>query len=475
MIDILCALVTLGGIRFMADELSHPDQKIFNFIYRTYTTRKMKSLFLCLIALVMPVTAHAVGYALTEQSASGLGNAFAGMAARSDDPSTQYYNPATMVFMKKGTQLSVVGNVIAPHVTLDNASASRSSTAINGNGGGNAGVVAVIPNFYLKTDLGNSVALGVGVTTPFGLSTKYNDGWVGRYIALESKVETINVNPAAAWKINERFSVGGGVSVQYMRAKLTSAIDSRFFCGGCVPEGNAATDSGVKLEGDDISMGFNLGTVFKPDDQTTLGVAYRSKIQQNLKGTATFTRSSVVTAALPLLTQSGMGTQLNLPENIAFSGAFQASPKLELLADATWTNWSRFKELRINFDTPAQAAGSATSTTTENWNNSWRYSVGTNYKYSSSVVLRTGVAYDQTVIPDNQHRTPRIPDQSRTWISLGAGWALSPKNTLDVGYAHLFIKSAATNNTSEGSLQYNIRGDYSSSVDLLSVQLTHSF
>ena len=449
----------------------------------------MKSLFLCLIALVMPVTAHAVGYALTEQSASGLGNAFAGMAARSDDPSTQYYNPATMVFMKKGTQLSVVGNVIVPHVTLDNASARNTTTgfgniSVSGNGGGNAGVVAAIPNFYLKTDLGDSVALGVGVTTPFGLSTKYNDGWVGRYIALESKVETINVNPAAAWKVNERFSVGGGVSVQYMRAKLTNAIDSGAICvslgTSCGGAGNVATDSSVKLEGDDISVGFNLGTVFKPDEQTTLGVAYRSKIQQNLKGTATFTRSAefnavLVGASSTKFTQSGMGTQLNLPENIAFSGAFQASPKLELLADATWTNWSRFKELRINFDTPAQAAGSATSTTTENWNNSWRYSVGTNYKYSSSVVLRTGVAYDQTVIPDSQHRTPRIPDQSRTWISLGAGWALSPKNTLDVGYAHLFIKSAATNNTSEGSLQYNIRGDYSSSVDLLSVQLTHSF
>jgi long-chain fatty acid transport protein len=431
----------------------------------------------------MPVTAHAAGFALAEQSASGLGNAFAGMAARSDDPSTQYYNPATMAFMKKGTQLTVVGNVIAPRMTLDNASASRSGTSISGNDGGNAGVVATIPNFYIKTDLSDSVAFGVGVITPFGLSTKYNDGWMGRYIALESKVETINVNPAAAWKINEHFSVGGGVSVQYMRAKLTNAIDSGAVCtavGGlaetCSPLlGNAATDSSVKLEGDDISVGFNLGTVFKPDDQTTLGVAYRSKIQQNLKGTATFTRSSALNGILgsnTLLTQSGMGTQLNLPENIELSGAFQASPKLELLAGATWTNWSRFKDLSIHFDTPAAAAGSATSTTAENWNNSWRYSVGTNYKYSSSVVLRTGVSYDQTAIPDNQHRTPRIPDQSRTWLAFGAGWTLSPKNTLDAGYTHLFMQSAAINNVN-GS--YNIRGDYSSSIDMLSVQFTHSF
>ena len=433
----------------------------------------MKKIFPCLIALVMPVTAHAAGFALAEQSASGLGNAFAGMAARSDDPSTQYYNPATMAFMKKGTQLTVVGNVIAPRMTLDNASASRSGTPISGNDGGNAGVVATIPNFYLKTDVSDSVAFGVGVTTPFGLSTKYNDGWMGRYIALESKVETINVNPAAAWKINEHFSVGGGVSAQYMRAKLTNAI-------GLGTSTNVANDSSVMLKGDDISVGFNLGTVFKPDDQTTLGVAYRSKIQQNLRGTATFTRSAALNAALPinstLFTQSGMGTQLNLPENIEFSGAFQASPKLELLAGATWTNWSRFKDLIVNFDTPATATGSTPSTTAENWNNSWRYSVGTNYKYSSSVVLRTGVSYDQTAIPDSQHRTPRIPDQSRTWLAFGAGWALSPKNTLDAGYTHLFMKNAATSNaTTNSNGTYSISGDYSSSIDMLSVQLTHSF
>ncbi len=434
----------------------------------------MKNLFKVIIIFMMPITAQAAGFALAEQSASGLGNAFAGMAARSDDPSTQYYNPATMVFMKKGTQLTVVGNVIAPRMTLDNASASRSGTPtpISGNDGGNAGVVAIIPNFYLKTDLGDSVVLGVGVTTPFGLSTKYNDGWMGRYIALESKVETINVNPAAAWKINEHFSVGGGVSAQYMRAKLTNAI-------GLGASTNVANDSSVMLKGDDISVGFNLGTVFKPDDQTTLGVAYRSKIQQNLRGTATFTRSAAFNELFPtstLFTQSGMGAQLNLPENIEFSGAFQASPKLELLAGATWTNWSRFKDLIINFDTPATATGSTPSTTAENWNNSWRYSVGTNYKYSSSVVLRTGVSYDQTAIPDSQHRTPRIPDQSRTWLAFGAGWTLSPKNTLDAGYTHLFMKNATTSNaTTNSNGTYSISGDYSSSIDMLSVQLTHSF
>lgn len=435
-------------------------------------------------------SAQAAGFALIEQSASGMGNAFAGMSARSDDPSMQYFNPATMAFMKQGMQLTVGGHVVAPNVSLGNESASNvtfGGIPVSGNDGGNAGEIAFVPNLYFKTDLNDTIALGLGVSVPFGLSTEYKDGWAGRYHALESNVETININPSVAWKVNENFSVGGGISVQYFKAKLTNAIDSSAICrataalGTCnalglaVP-GNAATDSYVKLEGDDVSFGFNFGMVFKPNDQATLGLAYRSMIEQNLDGRAKFTRSSGLNTLLngagsTLLTNTNIQAQVDLPENVSLSGAFQATPDLELLADVTWTNWSRFKELRIDFDNPAQADG----VTTENWDDNWRYSIGANYKWGTNLTLRTGVAYDETVVSDKQHRTPRIPDQNRTWLAFGASWIMSPANTLDVGYAHLFVKNVKLNNTTEGSIKHNLQGEYDSSVDILSVQLTHNF
>lgn len=462
----------------------------------------MKKILLTLVIFTTPMTAQAAGFALTEQSASGLGSAFAGMGAQSDDPSTQFYNPATMAFMQKGRQFSIGGHVISPNASLNNESARNATlgfgnSPVTGNNGGNAGETAIIPNLYYKMDLNDDVTLGLGVTVPFGLSTEYKDGWLGRYNALESKVETININPAIAWKANERFSIGGGISVQYIKAKLTNAIDSSSTClglaakglvnvvtacaaNGLTTPGNAAKDSSVKLEGDDISFGYNLGMVFKPNEQTTLGLAYRSMIEQNLKGKAKFSRSAGINTVLngsvnPLVNQqfkSGdIKAQIDLPENVSLSGAFQATPDLELLADVTWTNWSRFKELRIDFENPVQADG----VTTENWNDSWRYSIGANYKWNSDLTLRTGIAYDETVISDKQHRTPRIPDQNRTWLALGASWVMSPSNTIDVGYAHLFIKDSAIDNTSEASIQHNIRGSYDSSVDILSMQYTHSF
>jgi long-chain fatty acid transport protein len=450
----------------------------------------MKKLFLTFVVFTTPMVAEAAGFALAEQSASGLGNAFAGMSARSDDPSTLFYNPATMSYMKKGTQLTVGGHIIAPQASLDNASARNvtfGGIAVNGNDGGDAGILAFVPNLYLKMDLNNDIALGLGVNVPFGLGTEYNNGWVGRYNALESKLKTININPAISWQANEKFSVGGGVSVQYIKAELSNAIDSSSLCrataalGTCnalglaVP-GNAAADSLVKLEGDDISFGYNLGMVFKPNDQTTLGLAYRSKIHHTLEGDANFTRSAGLNVLLngagsQQLKNGDITAKVDLPENISFSGAFQATPDLELLGDVTWTKWSRFKELRIDFANPAQADG----VTTESWDDSWRYSIGANYKWAPDVTLRTGLAYDQTVIANELNRTPRIPDQNRTWLAFGASWAITPNNTIDAGYAHLFISNSTLNNTSESSIKHNVRGQYDSSVDILSAQYTHNF
>lgn len=450
----------------------------------------MKKILLSLVVFTTPMAAQAAGFALAEQSASGLGNAFAGIGAQSNDPSNQYYNPATMTFMPKGKHLSVGGHIIAPNASIQNESARNvtfGNIPVTGNDGGNAGITALVPNLYYKMDFNDDVTFGLGVSVPFGLSTEYKKGWLGRYNALESAVETININPAIAWKASERLSIGGGISAQYIKAKLTNAIDSSSICRGtaalgtcnalglAVP-GNAATDSVVKNEGDDISFGYNLGVVFKPNDQTTLGLAYRSTIEQKLTGKAKFYRSAGLNTLLngagsTQLTNTDIKAQIDLPENVSLSGAFQATPDLELLADVTWTNWSRFKELRIDFENPVQADG----VTTENWDDSWRYSIGANYKLNSALTLRTGVAYDETVVSDKQHRTPRIPDQNRTWLSMGASWAMSPSNTVDVGYAHLFIKDSAIDNTSESSIKHNISGSYKGSVDILSMQLTHHF
>lgn len=448
----------------------------------------MQKRVICLVTLITPLFSQAAGFALGEQSVSGLGNALAGMGARSDDASTQFYNPASMSFMSPGNQITLGGHLIAPNIKLKNGNVRNISFGgipVTGNDGGNAGELTLLPIIYLKTDLNERLSLGIGINAPFGLTSKYNNDWVGRYNATNSELQTININPAISWKVNEQLSLGAGISVQYAKAKLSNAIDSSAICranaslatctalGLAVP-GNANVDSSVKLEGDDIGFGFNLGAIFKPNQQTTLGFAFRSSVEQNLKGQAKFNRSPGLNTLLKgsqKLTNGDISAELDLPESVAFSGAYQINSDLELLADATWTHWSRFKELRIHFNNPAQPDG----LTTENWEDSWRYSLGANYKLNSTVTLRTGIAYDETPVSNQSFRTPRIPDQNRTWLSFGTSWKVTPVNTLDIAYAHLFIKDAKIDNTSEGGIKYNIRGQYESSVDILGLQLTHHF
>jgi long-chain fatty acid transport protein len=147
------------------------------------------------------------------------------------------------------------------------------------------------------------------------------------------------------------------------------------------------------------------------------------------------------------------------------------------MADVTWTNWSRFDELRIEFDANQNGVTLADSVTTESWDDSWRYSLGATYNPSGNLALRAGVAYDVEAIPDAEHRTPRIPGDDRTWVAVGAGYRLTDRLTFDLAYAHLFVADPEINKNpvGEDALRGGLKGKYDASVDIVSVQLAYNF
>lgn len=164
---------------------------------------------------------------------------------------------------------------------------------------------------------------------------------------------------------------------------------------------------------------------------------------------------------------------LTLPETLSFSSFSRLDDRWDLLADVTWTRWSQFKSLSIVRD---NGSNSIIGTTQEHWNNTLRYSIGANYRYTDRLKLRTGVAYDEEAI-DNNHRTPRIPGNDRIWLSFGASWQYSPQTTFDVGYAHLFIKDARIHDDQTALVPSRgvVGGKYDGSADILSMQFTHQF
>ena len=166
--------------------------------------------------------AAASGFALIEQSASGLGNAYAAGAAAIDNASVQFFNPAAMTELS-GTQISLAGHYIMPSAKLTNAGATVVTLGNIPVAGtvDDAGVNGLVPNFYYKRDLDPPLKFGLGINAPFGLATEYDKTWIGRYHAIKSEVQTININPALAYKVNSQLSLGAGLNAQYIKAELS--------------------------------------------------------------------------------------------------------------------------------------------------------------------------------------------------------------------------------------------------------------
>ncbi len=165
---------------------------------------------------------------------------------------------------------------------------------------------------------------------------------------------------------------------------------------------------------------------------------------------------------------------LKVPDSASISLLSALSPQWELMGDITWTGWSDVKRLDV-VRTTASAGGVAGSTATTlmfNWKDTMRYGVGANYKMDDQIKLRFGLALDQTPT-NNIDRTPRLPDEDRTWLAFGVQYKPNKQGTLEVGYAHEFIKDASINTTlAPGS---TLNGSFNSKADILSVQYSHRF
>ena len=436
------------------------------------------------VALVGTTTsAGAAGFALIEQNASGLGNAYAGQAASAQDASTIFYNPAGMTLLP-GRQVVGAINAIGPKVQFNNTGTTLAPLQTSlGSNGGNAGDWAYVPNGYLSWQLTPSVWVGLGLNAPFGLKTEYSPEWMGRFHGITSEIKTININPSIAFKVNEAVSLGFGVNYQRITATLSNAVNysaAAFGAGGAPllgAVGGAGVEGVAKVQGDDNSWGYNAGAMFTLSPATRVGLAYRSSISHHLSGTVGFTnRPALLAGGIP---DGGVTADIKLPDTASVSLFHKVNPQWDILADATWTNWSTVQSLNI-----VRTTGVLLASTPLNYKDSWRVSLGGNYHVNDAWTLRGGVAYDQTPVPDFD-RTVRIPDGSRTWLALGGQYRISKDTAVDFGYAHLFVSDPSINQCSAAQAAANIAlvcagkntvtGNYSNNVNIVSLQVRMNF
>jgi len=425
---------------------------------------------------------YASGFQLMEQNASGLGNAYAGQGASAQDASTIFFNPAGMTRLPGMNAVGAI-NAIRPSAKFSNTTSTLAplQTSLGGNGG-DAGDWAFVPNAYFSWQVNPQIYVGLGLNAPFGLKTEYDPTWVGRFHAIESELKTININPSVAFRINNVVSLGAGINYQKADATLTNAVNysaAAFGAGGAAllgAIGGAGREGVAKVEGDDWAWGYNLGAMFDITPDTRVGLAYRSSTSYKISGNVTFSnRPALLAAGLP---DGAVTADLTLPAIASVNFFHKINPQWDLLADLSWTDWSRLKVLNI-----VRSSGALLATTPLNWKDTWRIGIGANYHFNDQWTLRFGTAYDQSPVPDAD-RTPRVPDSDRTWAAVGAQYRLSKQAAIDFGYAHVFMKDASVNlcnaaqaaaNPAACAGKNNLVGNFKNNVNIVSAQFRYAF
>ena len=415
------------------------------------STSRTPLIALALLA-VASGTASASGFQLTEQNVSGLGNAYAGSAAATDNASTIYFNPAGMTQLQDreaSAGLAAVGPSFRFH-----DQGSRVG-AFNGAGdGGNAGGWAALPNAYLSWALSRDVYVGVGLGAPFGLKTEYDQPWIGAAQSTLFEIKTYNVNPSLAYRVNERLSLGVGVNWQRLEANY-DRLATTTPAGSLIP---------VKLALDDAAWGWNAGALLTLSPTTKVGASYRSAIKYHTSGTLDVNNGGAGSV--------DASADLKLPDSFIVSLAQRLGERWELLGDVSWTGWSSLPKVDI-----MRSNGTLAQTLDTDFRDAWRVALGGNYQYGNAWKLKFGVAYDQTPVKDASTRLVSLPDNDRVWLSLGAQWAIDKASKLDLGLAYIYIRDSQIDNDQSASPSYRgrVTGDYSGDIVVFGAQYSLAF
>ncbi|MBS0470617.1 MAG: outer membrane protein transport protein [Proteobacteria bacterium] len=422
--------------------------------------------------------AMGAGFGLKEHSADAMAAAYAGAAATDRDASYLAYNPAALAGVDS-TDLSLS---LVPILSGSNAhysAATTSASTATGGGMDPRGFIsdAQVPAFAIRHRLNNRVAVGLNVTAPWGLRTEYPASWGGRYYALQTKLLTINFAPSISYQISPNLALGASMQIEFAQGTLSSVIDTGTLGAlnsipGSVP---GAQDSIARANGNNWAYGFGAGAIYRPADGVSLGLAYRSSLQHNLRGPLTFTLDSAgigatIQSLTGLFTDTKHTTRVTMPDTVTSGARFDLSSQWSAMLEVDWTHWSRFRDIVVTADNPAQP----TDLTTTHWHDGWFGSVGAEYRPSARWAIRAGAAYDGSPVPDGT-REPRIPDSDRIWLSAGVRYRMSRSIDLNVTASRLFFLEsniALTPAITGAALRGSLSGTTNAYVNVAGIELS---
>ena len=401
---------------------------------------------------IFPGILLAGGFQLNEHGAKplGLGGAFTAIA---NDASAVYWNVAGMTQLS-GTNFLLGTTLIAPSSTFRGVYPDVTTNYLKSE-------VFFPSNFFLTHSFSKSFAAGIGFTTPYGLATEWDEGWVGRYLALRTELTTFWVPVTLAYSPVENLSIGAGFVYSFANVLITRNNSQTPFEG----------DAYVKLDGSDsFGYGYVFGLMYKPIPQFSFGASFRSEVEYEFEGTATTTGAEQLLEA-GQLPNGDVSAKLTTPMNIVGGIAVQVIPELRLSADFQWIGWSSYDSLTVDFRDPNIPDLSSP----RNYKDTYIIRFGAQYNISDELALLGGVYYDKMPVePD--YLNPSLPDTDRLGLSIGADAKLFEGFGISGSYLFIRGKQLTVNNSKEiytpGNSPFN--GTYNSSANLLSISLHYN-
>jgi long-chain fatty acid transport protein len=339
-----------------------------------------------------------------------MGGAFTAVA---NDPSAVYWNGAGLSYLP-GTNIVFGVSFIAPSSSFRGV-----APVVTKYRGKN--LLFYPAHFFASHQLNDKFTLGLGFTTPFGLGTEWDENWVGKYLAIETSLQTFIVTPVIAYKPIESISISAGFVYSFADVLITrkNPLQPIF-----------ASDAFIHLEGDDMfAYGFNAGIMFKPTKCISIGVSYHSEVKYEFEGTATSTGPDQVAASLP---KGDITAELTTPQNIAGGIAVDISEKVKISADFQYVGWSSYDKLAVTF-----VETGVVSSSDRLYDDSYIIRLGGSYKPNEKLAFMGGIYYDKNPV-STEYLNPSLPETNRIGLSFGIEAQIF--ENLSIQGSYLFIR-----------------------------------
>jgi long-chain fatty acid transport protein len=406
-----------------------------------------KLLLILLVSTLLTGNIFSSGFQINEHGAKAMAmaGAFTGLA---NDASAVYFNPAGITQLN-GTYISAGTTLILPMSKFNGIEGAQIPGLLEPAQEYEMESQVFTPiNFYLTQQITDELFVGLSVNNPYGLGTKWDDQWAGRYIAVDTELRTFFFNLVLAYKLTENLSLSGGVVYAMGDVKI---IRKLFLADPGT--GQVLPDAQTNLEGDGNAIGWTAGLFYMSEDKkSSIGISVRSEVEFDFEGDAittpetfgiTVAPNTVVPSPLP---NGAIKATLTTPMTVTAGFAAQISDFSTLTGDIQWTGWSSYDTLAVDFlDYPPQhpilnPTGNAPKqrlASAREYKNNYIFRLGLETEISKSFMLRGGILYDTNPVPDRLVE-PTLPDSDRLGLNIGFGYQLTEGLSVDVAY--MFLK-----------------------------------